>query len=422
MSKVAKLFKNPSLFYKDMIKKRTVKPAVKTEKKEQMGSMISAVWNKIIVNKVDLSHYEICLYFSGEVKDIYQLEQWVPILEALDNKKKLIIIVRTKTALTWLNANTNFTVIYCITLADVLKFYEENNIKVILYVNHAFKNFQSLINGKAFHVHINHGESDKTSTITRQSQAYDYIFVYGDESIRKYTTNLISCDKEKFIKIGRPQLEYTIVNELKIDDDKKTILYAPTWEGTHETMDFSSVRILGLLLINLLINSGKYHIVYKPHPKIGTRDTVVKSLHNEILNLLNEYDHHTIMLEGDIVSIYSSVDIAIFDNSVVLLDFLPYDKPLIVTDIVDEKVKELINTKSLVLESGTNLSKKNFFNIINIIEEELLMDVNKIQRNKVKKEFLGEFDYIKLESTNKFITEVEKLSLQRDILIEKLFK
>jgi len=381
-------------------------------------SIISTVWNKIVVTRVDLSHYEVCLYFSGDVKDIYQVEQWVPVLNMLSKEKKIIILARNKTSFEWLNNNTNFTVIHCVTIQDVLKFYEENNIKVILYVNHAFKNFQSLINNKALHVHINHGESDKVSTITRQSQAYDNIFVYGNESINKYIKNLIVCDKSKFIKIGRPQLEHTQFKRLPTD--KPVILYAPTWEGTHDTMDFTSVRTIGLQLINQLINDGSYHIVYKPHPKIGVRDAYVLSLHQEIIKVLDEYEEKTIMLEGDIVSIYPSVDLAIFDNSVVLLDYLPFDKPLLVTDVMNEERKKLMNTKSLILEAGRNLTQKNIYSVLNIIEEELEKDTYKDKRHHVKEEFLGNFDYKNFESTKRFISEVEFLCNKRDDLLEDL--
>jgi len=426
MSKLTKLITKPKLFFQDMNKPKVSKKKPTAKKKSIVTKTIkeeihtiSTLWNKILVTRVDLSHYEICLYFSGDVKDIYQVEQWIPILEQLNTKKKLIILARNQTSFDWLNKNTSFTIIHCKTIQDVLKFYEENNIKIILYVNHAFKNFQSLINNRAYHIHINHGESDKTSTITRQSQAYDYVFVYGNESINKYLNNLIVCDKSKFIKIGRPQLEHTEFKNIE-SNGKQTVLYAPTWEGTHDTMDFTSIRTMGVDIIRQLINDGKYHIIYKPHPKVGTRDSYIQSLHKEILNLLNNYEDKTIMLDGNIVSIYKSIDIAIFDNSVVLLDFLPFDKPLLVTDVADEKRKQLMNNKSLILEAGKNISKENISSIVNIIQDELENDTFKEQRNHVKEEFLGNFDYSNFESTNKFINELTQLCIQRDKALQQL--
>ena len=424
MSKLSKFVKSTNLFMRDMILKRTgdipkpvAKPVAKPVKAKT--TIIETLWNKISVANISLRHYEVALYFGDKIENIYQVEQWIPIFEHFCKTKNFSIITREQGAYQWIVKNTNFTCIYCRTLADLQKLYDENDFKCILYVNHSFKNFQSMINGQAFHIHINHGESDKTSTITRQSQAYDYIFVYGDESINKYSNNLISCDINKYIKIGRPQIEH--VSFLPpILTDRKIVMYAPTWEGTHETMDFTSLRTMGLAIVNQLLNDDNFFLIYKPHPKVGVRDSFINQIDKEIVTLLSENEHAMIVKDGDIVSYYKNIDIGIFDNSVVLIDFLPFNKPIIITDVF--KKDSALITPPLLKKSGIVLDKSNLYQLSYVIETELAEDTTKESRNYVRQQYLGDFNYGQYESTQTFIKEIVKLSENRDLALNNLIE
>ena len=469
MSKMSKLIKNPILFFKDRkknIDKRTeviakkpaakkpavAKPAAKkpTIKKEpevieSIKHVFSTVINEIPVANASLQHHEVALYFAGSMGNIYQVEQWLGTLNVLDQKKKIVMIVRSKEVYEWIRENTQFVVVFCRTIADLTKVYEDNNFKCILYVNHAFKNFQSLIVGDAMHVHINHGESDKTSTITNQSKGYDYIFIVGDAGYDKYNLNLIKKNMANFIQVGRPQLDHIaeiapveerklIMEAEKQSEDNKTkqkvrstrhsvqkkkvILYAPTWEGTHDSMNFTSLNDYGMSLVQQLANHPNYYLIYKPHPNTGSRDAACKSINEAIIKLLGKHDGGETILGGDINSLYKHIDLAIFDNSAVAIDYLQVDKPMIMTDMF-HRVKDR-KSKPTITKAARMLSVSDAYSIPMIVSEEIEKDTLKVMRNKIKHYFLGNFDYEKKESTNKFVSSVLEIIEERDELVKNL--
>ena len=419
-----------------------VKPKPKPKPKPKISDSYYHLFDNFSVFHPNLSFVEVTLYFAGNMGNIYQLEQWIGTLKALEKEKTLILLIRDQKVFTWLAKNTDFSLVYCYRIEDVMSFYEKNNIKCILYVNQGFKNFQSLIIGNAMHVHINHGESEKKSTSTNQSKAYDYVFVVSDAGYMKYKNNLIKANMSKFIKVGRPQLEHIekiepfdttfIENELTTEESvglatipvldegkRKIILYAPTWEATHDSMNYTSINDYGLAIIESLLDNLDYYVVYKPHPNTGSRDTVVKSIHNKIKKLINDSNNRGAMItSGDINSIYPHIDLAIFDNSAVAIDYLIVDKPMIMTDMFDKK--EEYRSESMIMKAARLIEKDDVGNILKIIDDELENDTFSTQRNKIKEYFLGSYDYDNKESTKKFIKKVVDICNERDSLVKQL--
>ena len=485
--KLGKLLKNPILFFDNRIKnnikkelaikkkvvsktapKKPIKKVVsKTAPKKKDTEMITKVKhifttyiNEIPVANASLSHYEIALYFAGGMGNIYQVEQWIGTFTELDKQKKIVMIVRIKDVYEWLKENTNFIVVYCRTIEDLTKVYEENNFKCVLYVNHGFKNFQSRITGDAMHVHINHGESDKTSTITNQSKGYDYVFIVGDAAYDKYNLNLIKKNMANFIQVGRPQLDHieeiapieeskliiettkseilsevekttqnstqrrgrtrknTLNQAVQVVQKKKVILYAPTWEGTHDSMNFTSLNDYGMSLVQQLVNHPNYYLLYKPHPNTGSRDSSTKKINEAIIQLLAKHDGGEAILEGDINSLYKHIDLAIFDNSAVAIDYLQIDKPMIMTDMF-HRIKDR-QSKPTITKAARMLSFTDAYSIPMIVSEEIEKDTFKEMRNKIKRYFLGNFDYEKKESTSIFINKILEIIEERDRLVSEL--
>jgi len=431
-------------------RKTVSKPKPKPKPK---SNSYNALFHQFSMIKADFSHYEVALYFAGGMGSLYQVEQWLGPLTILNSKKKITIIVREKSVFTWLAKNTDFTVVYCLTIENLTSFYEENNFKCILYVNNGFKNFQSLIIGDALHVHINHGESDKSSTISNQAKSYDYVFIVAQAAYDKYRANLIQVDMKKFIKVGRPQLEHIAkiepfdtlkkniikydaslpfdlnsinIGSEELDDcveiviDKKIILYAPTWEATHNSMNFTSLNDYGLTLVNKLLEDENYYLLYKPHPNTGSRDSIAKRINNEIKKILKEHPQGEVINGGDINSLYEHVDLAIFDNSAVAIDYLQVDKPMIMTDMFYRITKR--QSKPIIVKAARMLSVKESQKILSIVKDELENDTMREVRNKVKRYFLGNYDYSKKESTQKFINTIVEVCAERDNLVERLLK
>lgn len=223
--------------------------------------------------------------------------------------------------------------VYVNRLDDLLNNYKNIRVKVILYPNNRMRNFQSLSYRDAKHIFINHGESEKSSMYSNQAKAYDSVFVAGPIAFARYRDNLKYFDEKKFVCVGRPQLDFIKAYNFEIVDGKKTILYAPTWEGTHSEMSYSSVGKNAVEMVNQLLSDDSYFLIYKPHPNLGVTSTSHKKYHSEILKLISASDSAIhINDKVDITSIFSAVDFAVFDNSSVIIDYLHFDKPFCITN------------------------------------------------------------------------------------------
>ena len=377
--------------------------------------------NKSTKNKIELnmnSSAEVVVYFAGNKKQLYQIEQWMHIFTELNKHHKICFIIKNHNVIEYFNSEKfkDFEVRYIKKLADLIEFYKQNNHKVVLYVNNSNHNFLSLINNRALHIHINHGESEKISSFSNQVKAYDYVFIVSDAAYNKYKLNLNKINMDKFIKVGRPQIEYTIPLKNFPSTNKKIVLYAPTWEGGYSDMNYSSIIKFDKQIISTLIENN-YFIIYKPHPYVGSRDKQYKNAQKELIKQLQNYPDSYIMLEGDILSLYPYTDISIFDNSATVIDYLSMNKPYIITEFENND-----SLKSMVLYGGEILTNKNISDLAQILDNEIKKDPKKNIRNKVKKYYLGDFDYSKKESTKTFINKIGEIIEERDKLISDLKK
>ena len=359
------------------------------------------------------SNISVVVYFSGGMGNVYQLDQWIKPLEVLNKTEEVLIVARNVEVYEWIQAHTQFHVAFCKTMTTLLQLYEDNNFKCILYVNNSCTNFQSLSDNRALHVHINHGESEKTSTFTNRAKAYDYTFVVADAGYDKYMNNLINIDPSKFVKIGRPQTDFVALIDRPVTD-KKIILYAPTWEGTHLSMNYTSLPDCGMTFVKKILATNDYYLIYRPHPNTGSRDLVTKQTDNEIRDLVAKSDSATLMIEEDINSVFELVDLAIFDNSAVTVDFLAFDKPMLMTDYFHRQ-KGMVAGKPQIIKACELINDQNSENIVALIADSLKQDSKATQRREVKQYFLG--DYPRGKSTEKFVEKVMEVIDMRDELL-----
>ena len=356
----------------------------------------------------------VVVYFSGNMGNIYQIEQWIKPLEQLEKVEKILIVTRNTHIYEWIETNTQFQLVYTKTMSALLKLYENNNFRCILYVNNSCSNFQSLSNNTALHVHINHGESEKTSTFSNRAKAYDFIFIVSDAAHKKYADNLINIDMNKFIKVGRPQIDFIESVKRPATTDKKIILYAPTWEGTHFSMNYTSLPDYGLDFVKKILAHEDYYLIYRPHPNTGSRDILTKKTDKQIKQMVKKSASGVVMTEENINSVFELTDLAIFDNSAVTVDFLAFDKPMMITDFFYRQEGQAV-AKPEIVKACKMINNTNKDNILELISQELSQDPKASPRKEIKQYFLG--DYARGESTEMFINQVQKLIKVADDLV-----
>ncbi|MDH2299245.1 CDP-glycerol glycerophosphotransferase family protein [Cobetia sp. 29-18-1] len=328
----------------------------------------------------------VAVYVTGMKGVAYQINQWLPVLEKLD--QPVIIILREADIFSGM-LPTNILTVTARTQIDLEAILgDTTSVKKVLYPANTMKNVQALRYHHLDHIFINHGESDKAVNQSKLLMAYDYLFVAGPLSEERLRAAGLPLREGQVIHVGRPQAEMALNYRSKVDKIE-TILYAPTWEGYVKSVDYSSIGELGYKLCVDIINDKRYNLIFKPHPYTGAINPDHKYWLNEITKLCVKYDIKIYSTSDSIHDAMNLSDILICDISSVMNEYLVTGKPII-----------LCNTQELTIESlniryptscAATIVNENV-NIIKTISEIEGEDKVYEQRLKSRKYSLGDFE------------------------------
>jgi hypothetical protein len=361
--------------------------------------------------------YEVLAYFGDDVSRSYQITQWLPVYEELNKTHKVQIICRQFPTTKHLRKLTSLPVnsVYdFFTLTDLI---ELNNYKVVLYVNNSFTNFQAMAAKRAFHVHLNHGESDKMSMTSRQMYAYDVVAVAGQAAKDRLKNALIVSDENIEVVIGRPQLDL-LQKPLEVNVGRKVLAYAPTWEGDQEANNYSSVDTYGEQIISAMLKVANATVLYKPHPKVSTSpNSQIANAHKKILSLLesaNSKDPNAKhkLVTGDPMPVLQVADLLVSDVSAVTIDYL-YLKPQGAMLMCDRRsnVNDFAQVAP-ISKAVTVITKENINNIEKLISDHVSGQVDRNSYDSMRNYYFG--DTKSGSSINRFIAMVDDLIKRRD--------
>jgi hypothetical protein len=280
---------------------------------------------------------KIAVYFADTRVNLYQIRQWYAPLAELSKRWPVAIIGRSPGTTLSLWDESPVPVVYLRKVVDLEAFVQENDIRIVFYVNQNSKNFQMFRYGRMWHVFINHGESDKMYMTTNQFKAYDYSLIAGDAARERLTRKLWDFDVDrKTIQIGRPQADH-FAGELPYTPDERTVvLYAPTWEGDREAASYGSIASHGVTLVNTLLSTGQHRVIYRPHPRSGVIDKDYGAANREIIaaiaaaNAADPTAQHVFDDGPTLGWQLAAADVAITDISAMVYDRLAVGKPLII--------------------------------------------------------------------------------------------
>lgn len=359
---------------------------------------------------------EVFAYFGDTNAKLYQLRQWIPVLEELNKTTPTAIFLRWPSAIAETAKATSLPIVFRQSFDEMMTYIEKNQPKLILYVNNGQSNFQVLSYAPAVHVHINHGESDKLSMVSNQAKAYDAVFTAGPAALRRHQRALIDFDESKLIEVGRPQLDLDYEPELP-PSDKRTIMYAPTWEGENDNNNYTSVDCFGPAIVAAALATPNTRLVYKPHPRVtDSKDEGMQAGHAMILELIEkanaEGGEHLVLTEGNILAMFDDVDLMITDISSVGLDFLylKADSPLLLTDRRTDREK--LVDESPIASSVPIIDDSTVNDIQTMIDAELTGGGNTEARAEARALYFGGHGVG--ESKQAFISTVERLIAERE--------
>ncbi|MEV7631330.1 CDP-glycerol glycerophosphotransferase family protein [Microbacterium sp. NPDC089318] len=288
--------------------------------------------------------YRIAVYFADGAVNMYQMRQWYRPLAELAKRWPVVVLARSATGAERLIEEDAPPVAFVPTVRDLERFIATQDIRIVLYVNQNTRNFQMFRYGRRWHVFINHGESDKMYMTTNQYKAYDFALIAGQAARDRLSRTLWDYDLDaRTIEIGRPQADHYSGTLPYRPDERRVVLYAPTWEGDRPSAHYGSIASHGETLVARLLATGRHRVIYRPHPRNGVVDDEYGAAHRRILaaiaaaNASDAGAQHVYDDGPELGWQLAAADVAVVDISAMVYDRLAAGKPLLITRPADER-------------------------------------------------------------------------------------
>ncbi|WP_188893749.1 CDP-glycerol glycerophosphotransferase family protein [Microlunatus endophyticus] len=172
-------------------------------------------------------------------------------------------------------------------------------------------------------------------------KVFNYDLVAGQAAKDRLSRRLFGYDVEaRTIEIGRPQIDIEFQAPYTFDESRKTVLYAPTWEGGRTSMRYGSVASHGLTMVSSLLADRRFRVIYRPHPRTGIllpQHRAADLRIRELIDVATASDPSAGHLVDDTPFGWQlkAADVMITDISAVAYDWLTTAKPLIVTQPIE---------------------------------------------------------------------------------------
>lgn len=271
---------------------------------------------------------KVVVFFPDPPENLYQIRQWYGPLAALDKAMGVTILTQDSRSARAIRAETDLAVHVTALTRTVGRLLDDGEVRVVLYVGQANQNAVALRSPRVAHVFLNHGESDKYVSVSNQVKAFDFAFVGGRAAVERHARGLLFFDRtDRLMTIGRPQ-----VPEPAQPTGPTTVVYAPTWEGTHAVNAYSTVRAFGHELVASLLSDPDLHVIYRPHPRIGVSDRTYAAADRRIRALIAAHgDRAEIDTSPDAGPTIQRAHAMVADVSGIAADWLAQGRPLITT-------------------------------------------------------------------------------------------
>lgn len=328
---------------------------------------------KALATRSSIEKAPLAIFFAGPVGDIYQVSQWTPVFEKINTELPSILLVKDARSASVLAKLTTLPIRLAGHADAIEPLVDRLGIKAMFYVNNNLANFSVLRLPTVTHIHLSHGESEKVSMVSNQLKAYDYCFVAGEASIKRISSTLQHFDKSRLKLVGRPQLDQLFsAKSFPQVPGRKTVLYAPTWEGDRPAMAYSSVDSVGIKWVTDILQEPSLRLIYRPHPKTGSRSKSTLAANQTIKKLIAEkvsqdpQTGHLFDMQPDYHTALVSADVAIFDISAMAMDFSVLERAFLVT--CPQKL-EVSMSRSLLWDAARKIYPEQEKDIVAIIRE-----------------------------------------------------
>lgn len=330
------------------------------------------------------------IYYGVPTGSEYQIEMWMRFLERTG--EPFIVILRHRSTFKKVARMTSSPVIVRNSmrqLDDVVV----PSVTTAFYVNNGALNAHLVRYPQINHVQLLHGDSDKATSFNPITGMFDKIFVAGQAGIDRYKNNGIDIPAEKFIIVGRPQVE-AVDQQQPENIAVQSVLYSPTWEGHFADTNYGSLSV-GPQIIQALVER-ECTVVFRPHP-YSYKNPDARQRITEIKNILRAdkeasgREHlwgQSAESRLNAFECFNIADAMISDVSSVVPDFLHSGKPygLVTMSFSVPEFEDMFP-----LARSAYVIERDLANLEQMLEELLVTDSKAEQRKKVREYYLGPF-------------------------------
>lgn len=193
------------------------------------------------------------------------------------------------------------------------------SLRGMLYISEKTANFTYVKSWPhVTHVFPNHGDSDKHSSSSRTTMIYDFAFVADRRSMSRFMNSGMDMSPERFLLVGGAVVDGVDAVGSGFAESKK-FLYAPTWEGHADVVNFSSIGKIDESIEEAITHAA---FRFRPHPGLGARLTDIAKSRNIVKGLMEP--------RRSKADDFNWADALIADNSGIISEFLFTRKPIIV--------------------------------------------------------------------------------------------
>lgn len=363
--------------------------------------------------------HSVLVYFPDTQESLYQIEPWLAAFEALDARLPVVVVCQDSRTAARLRAASTLEVLTIARYGRLDDLLGRSDVKLALYVSHSARNFECLRFTSMVHVYLGHGDSDKGVSASNQVKAYDYCFVAGRAAVDRIARNVHSYDAAaRCLTIGQPQLDVSGVLGLPAPGaaDRPTILYAPTWEGAQPSVAYSSVLSHGETMVRALVESGRWRVLYRPHPLTGVTSPDYARA-DERIRALVEADPgggHRVDT-GTLAEAFAGASLLLSDVSGVVLNWLPTGRPIVLTQPHGDQARVARTPLTLVLPS---IPAQDAADIDAVARAALTDEDGRAQRAELIEYYLT--DVTPGAATARFVRACEAAARERDAAIAAL--
>jgi hypothetical protein len=336
---------------------------------------------------------EIVVHFDGPIRSSYAINEWIGVLDRLNERHRVIILVVDRQPWHFATILGDRLPIVHLRGAEAIEslITEVPSLKLALYPRSTEVNKNILRVPGLYDAYINHGQSDRADAVNAAARAFDEIWVVGDAEQDRYLDAGIGVRKEQLRIVGRPQLaELERRRSPKpTAPQKKTVVYAPTWEGNSAVEGYCSLLDLGEQIVTVLLT--RFTVVYAPHPALGTVDArYARATARISARVARAGGAHGVAVSVDERrDALAGADLLVTDIGTDLVDFLALDRPVVVTNPTD-RPEDAFLAEYPSAEAGIIVGPRQLDGLVEAITEAIEKDPKRHARERVAKYYLGD--------------------------------